>query len=1004
MISQVACAHFLPPHCSFSPFCLSVSPGIPDSVEGSYDFDGDGIANFLDPDSDSDGVNDATEGILDKDRDGKPDFLDPIHNEEEPSICRSPGCRRTGEREREIEDAGGISDEELLLLLVLLVLLPCCVCYMQCGLVSCIAGVRNRCPHCKEPIDSCHAGFVTVTLRPVIPYSEGTDGEAKAGFREEIRRDICSALALKNAQVSVHVLDSHNGRERLGIHVASIRAVTTLERHMDDYEVDKNSVSDLLPESRLRSPPQNDKQHNHDFKDTNADMSAKDLVAEFCRQFSDPSSPLMLGKCTQYIVEVQPETVKMCTECGKAGELCSCQCPCCGHPLGGCPALCQRYCKHCSAPTQICNSGDVDVILDLHREAIPGGDQAMFRRTLLMEIAEALEISPLQASISDLCFGSIHLSVHFISCSDAAWALGHPGFCIMSHSSMLRDTIAEAFDSEKDSNGSEFHLGYFSGIRVPVNSKGTLVDTHPCSCLTRAQIVALFIQQCGDTNSRLRRGKLFSSIASAMKWDHGQEKHVPCRLCNLAASSCECECKGCHRSLDACRVDCLMHTQLAAAPRAAAPRNIPAPKPAKSKQLPPFDVNHNNGKGTVVSADLVMITTHKHLLLAAAPHSSIDPATYTAASPELALFDAIDYPREGAVMSADMATVIQQPLSSTAMTLQKPLANEGASIVFRQDAWSSMDVRPPLDPVEVGKDKGALRLDGVTGESRIREGSQTRFCAFDSLYSIQDKYSVTSIHKRRNETKSSAASTVERSLSHQDPHQPASKPDSSETFGVGMVISKELQHAVLQTYHVVDINFVPQGQPGYFNEEIYVGDRILKIDGHDVQNKSLEHLSQLLLGKKFSVVQITLQRRQSNVVYAVCLLRHTFDSANARASLPVFSKGSGGEWDFPTSTSRDTRRPTAPLRGPEACFAGLEVTQQPPHAVVAVDDLVDPNFVPQGKPGYSNPVVRVGDRILAVSGRPAEHVPVQQLHGISHPCLTTRARTHTHTHKYTRDD
>ena len=63
-------------------------------MEGSYDFDGDGIANFLDQDSDSDGVDDSTEGILDKDRDGKPDFLDPIHNEEEPSLCRSPGCRQ----------------------------------------------------------------------------------------------------------------------------------------------------------------------------------------------------------------------------------------------------------------------------------------------------------------------------------------------------------------------------------------------------------------------------------------------------------------------------------------------------------------------------------------------------------------------------------------------------------------------------------------------------------------------------------------------------------------------------------------------------------------------------------------------------------------------------------------------------------------------------------------------------------------------------------------------
>ena len=57
--------------------------------------------------------------------------------------------------------------------------------------------------------------------------------------------------------------------------------------------------------------------------------------------------------------------------------------------------------------------------------------------------------------------------------------------------------------------------------------------------------------------------------------------------------------------------------------------------------------------------------------------------------------------------------------------------------------------------------------------------------------------------------------------------------------------------------------------------------------------------------------------------------------------------------------------------------------EQPPHAVVAIDGLVDNRFVKQGDPGYSNPIVHVGDRILAVDGRPAEHVSVQELHGIS---------------------
>ena len=171
----------------------------------------------------------------------------------------------------------------------------------------------------------------------------------------------------------------------------------------------------------------------------------------------------------------------------------------------------------------------------------------------------------------------------------------------------------------------------------------------------------------------------------------------------------------------------------------------------------------------------------------------------------------------------------------------------------------------------------------------------------------------------------------------------------------------------------------------------------------------------MLRGPLHSEVELTLASKSDNDVYTIRVLRHRyheFDSANARASSPGIAQEVGGKplqraaglgaklvGDLSsTSTSREPGRRTAPLGRPEACFAGLEVTQQPPHAVVAVDDLVDPNFVPQGKPGYSNPVVRVGDRILAVSGRPAEHVPVQEFHGISHPCLTSRARTNTHTH------
>ncbi|MDX1748068.1 MAG: LamG-like jellyroll fold domain-containing protein, partial [Halobacteriales archaeon] len=51
--------------------------GIPDSVEGSGDTDGDGTPDFQDTDADGDGIPDSVEGSGDTDGDGIPDFQDP---------------------------------------------------------------------------------------------------------------------------------------------------------------------------------------------------------------------------------------------------------------------------------------------------------------------------------------------------------------------------------------------------------------------------------------------------------------------------------------------------------------------------------------------------------------------------------------------------------------------------------------------------------------------------------------------------------------------------------------------------------------------------------------------------------------------------------------------------------------------------------------------------------------------------------------------------------------
>ena len=71
-----------------------------------------------------------------------------------------------------------------------------------------------------------------------------------------------------------------------------------------------------------------------------------------------------------------------------------------------------------------------------------------------------------------------------------------------------------------------------------------------------------------------------------------------------------------------------------------------------------------------------------------------------------------------------------------------------------------------------------------------------------------------------------------------------------------------------------------------------------------------------------------------------------------------------------------TPRPTVEEGG----FVGLQVTEDPPHQVKRVDDLVDKNFTRHDAPGYINPPIHEGDRILQVDNVEAEHVELPVLH------------------------
>jgi hypothetical protein len=80
--------------------------------------------------------------------------------------------------------------------------------------------------------------------------------------------------------------------------------------------------------------------------------------------------------------------------------------------------------------------------------------------------------------------------------------------------------------------------------------------------------------------------------------------------------------------------------------------------------------------------------------------------------------------------------------------------------------------------------------------------------------------------------------------------------------------------------------------------------------------------------------------------------------------------------DQPNQTKYRTATP------PQAGYVGLKVTDAPPHAVVEINDLVDVNFVRHDQPGYSNPAIEPGDRILKVDDMFAEHVSVETLHSM----------------------
>ena len=798
---------------------------------------------------------------------------------------------------------------------------------MQCGITSFLAGYRQGCPHCKESIKVCRSGMIDVKIKTSLPLGKGNSGLA-AEFKEEIRRDVCNAMELRNSQVSVHLFEVHHGYAHTMINLISHRTAITLEHQLEDFKTDR--LSDTTTQESLPLIDQHKavdrKQHKRKL-----DMSAADLLQEFMHQSNDRSSRLMLSKYTQHIVDVRPFSSKeerSCDQCHKLSSSCVCRCCCCNDTKGCCPAVCQRFCRHCATPKPICDSGDVSIVLDLNLGSIPG-DADMFRNSLRAEIASALGIHPLQISISRLQHGSIHLSVHFMSCRDAVRMLACLDDCVLSNQKTLTKC-------QSDIGAPDVAIASMDKF----SAHNTQAAKPSCKCLTRVELVSLFVMQCEDSDSRLRQGKLFSRLKSAKRWDHDQ-KNSPCRHCGHAADSCECACPGCYEKLDACRVDCLLLHDCT----------------DTSIERRPTSVDASVGD---IGASVEWTPVES---VESCPPSAVD----TSAG---AIISEIEQSDE-CIQIAQHLNAFGQPVTIT---------NIVQTTVDKQqqtDPASAVELLAAQDTLFAGA-KSGFGFDKIV-PSLVVEKSR-----FDSSLHASTRADIVEVNSRhRNSNSNSKVQTgqMPQNISRHDIVKVESCGEDSRAAGGLQGHSNRPRPRVIKTGEHTLIGQVQMPLVQRVPKLQILPSTILVESGRDAWGANEVLSSATTLNHSMATAQ--------SVSYAQFVF---FDSVNAEESSVPFNLAVGR--NVRNTPSFDASNDP----NPEACFCGLEVTTSPPHKVLAVDDLVDVNYVQQGVRGYANPIVMPGDRILAVGGRSAEHVSVNDLHGALAHC--THRHTHSNTRKY----
>lgn len=260
-----------------------------------------------------------------------------------------------------------------------------------------------------------------------------------------------------------------------------------------------------------------------------------------------------------------------------------------------------------------------------------------------------------------------------------------------------------------------------------------------------------------------------------------------------------------------------------------------------------------------------------------------------------------------------------------------------------------------------------------------------------------------------------------------------------EDVYIGLLIESEKPHLVVAVDNVVDKNYVKQGMPGYSNEEVVAGDRLIAVDGYQCDSERVEKIHSLLKGVVHTPVVLTLARND-DTMYKVEVMRHRKKDDDLRSSLFTNSVNETRAASANSSPAESVRKIAAPsammklvateffkhskpdsvptsanfgasppkrstpdnitgaaehaksagtelkrsnrvsAEHKEPGYVGLHISPNAPFSVLAVRGVMDSNYVKQGMPGYSNEEVAQGDRIMAVDGRECVSATLDVIH------------------------